>query len=395
MIALVLGLLLIEGVLVLFSETSRVNARQTALFRLQDKGRIALGLIADDLRLAGRLPCGSRIRPLVFADALADHIVGTPAAANVPQGWPAATPYPLDRGIFISGNRCIGNACTPALASAQGLPPAGLAEGDRIPGTDMLTVRHLQGSGWAARADDPGSLCKDNKSVGPITIRKLPGDSLPAGFDASHVALLANCSNGEILAVAPHADTLQPIQGNFGAAACMAIDAQTRVFDLDAQLQTSVYYLAMKARAGVRDRGTAVLMRRMNGVTSEVVEGVERLDFRYSLVDSVGTAHWLTAAEVDHATASDGAQLQCGMSDGTVTRPCAWSDIDAVDISMLINTVEDLPADSSAHAFDYRYSVDGDQARPPQATMPVTGLPTGRMLRREFHSVVALGNLGA
>ena len=76
-------------------------------------------------------------------------------------------------------------------------------------------------------------------------------------------------------------------------------------------------------------------------------------------------------------------------------KPCSWSDVDAVDISMLANTVEDLPADPSAHAWDYRYSVDGDQARSPSTAMPATGLPAGRMLRREFHSVVALRNLGA
>jgi len=394
MISMVLGLLLVEGILVLFSETNRVNATQAALSRLQENGRIALGLIAEDLRLAGQLPCGSRIRPLVFADALANHIAGTPGAANAPQGWAAGTSYPLDRGIFISGNRCVDETCTPELVPSQGLPRAGLADGDRVPGTDVLTVRHLQGSGWAARADDSVPACREGETMGSIAIRKLPGDSLPAEFDASHVALLANCSMGEVFKVARHGDTLQPLPGDFGAPSCLAIDSQTRLFDLDAQLQTSLYYLETKAREGVRGRG-AVLMRRTNGVANELVEGVERLDFRYSLVDSAGAAHWLTAAEVDRATASDGAQLQCKTSEGAAMKPCSWSDVDAVDISMLANTVEDLPADPSAHAWDYRYSVDGDQARSPSTAMPATGLPAGRMLRREFHSVVALRNLGA
>lgn len=395
MIALVLGLLLVEGILVLFSETNRVNTHQAALSRLQENGRIALGLIGDDLRRAGYLPCGSRIRPLVFADALANHVSGTPAIANAPQSWPATMPYPLDRGVFVGGNACADGACAPPLIASQGVPQPGLADGDRVPGTDVLTVRYLSGGGWAVDAGDPSRKCKANENLGPIAIRKLPGDSLPSAFDPAHAALLASCSAGQVLAVVQQGANLQPLAQSFGAPACMEMDAQTRVFDLDAQLQTSVYYLEMKARENTRGPGVAVLMRRVNGVANELVEGVERLDFRYSLVDHSGRAYWLTAAEVDRATAGDGTQLLCKVPQGGDTKPCSWSDLDAVDISMLVNTVVDLPANAAEHAWDYRYTVDGDRSQSPQTTMPVTGLPAGRMLRREFHSVVALRSLGA
>ncbi|MBS0582487.1 MAG: hypothetical protein JSS42_05225, partial [Proteobacteria bacterium] len=58
-------------------------------------------------------------------------------------------------------------------------------------------------------------------------------------------------------------------------------------------------------------------------------------------------------------------------------------------------TVDDLPAEAAADAWDYRYSVDGDKVLRPAAAMPVTGLPPGRMLRREFRTVVALRGLAA
>ncbi len=393
MIAMLLGLLVAEGIFVLLSETNRVNATQIALSRLQESGRIALGGVIDDLRSAGQLPCGSRIRPLVFTDALANHIAGVPGAANAPQDWGAGQPYPLDRGIFISGNRCVGKTCTPELVPSQGVPRAGLADGNRVPGTDVLTVRYLEGNGWAARADDSGPACSADATLGSIAVRKLPGDVVPSEFDASHVALLVGCSAGEIFRVTKHGNVLQPLPGNFGVPTCLPLDSQTRVFDLDTQLRTSVYYLEVKAREGARNRG-AVLMRRTNGVANELVEGVERLDFRYSLVDAAGAAHWLTAAEVAKAVTSNGVQLQCRRSDADGMRLCSWSDIEAVDVSMLVNTVEDLPADAAAHAWDYRYSVDGDKAQAPMAAMPTTGLPAGRMLRREFHSVVALRDLG-
>ena len=391
MIAMVLGLLLVEGILILFSQTNRVNATQAALSRLQENGRIALGRIDGDLRAAGKLPCGSRIRPLVSAEMLANHIAGTPVAANAPRDWPAGTPYPLDRGIFIRGSHCIGSACTPDLAAGEGLPRVGLADGDRVPGTDVLVVRYLQGSGWAA-VDSP--LCRDDEPMGSITIRKLPGDSVPAQFPAAHVALLANCSAGRIFAVIPDGNALQPRPESFGPPRCMAIDSQTRVFDLDAQLQTSVYYLEMKVRVGTNRRAVPVLMQRTNGVANEVVEGVERFDLRYSITDSAGAAHWRTATEVDRASTDGGAPLQCADPAGSAAKPCSWSNVDAIDVSMLLNTIEDLPADPAAHAWDYRYAVDGVGTRSPPPVMPVTGLPAGRMLRREFHAVIALGNLG-
>lgn len=392
MIAMVLGLLVAEGIFVLFSQTSRVSTTQAALSRLQENGRVALGTIVADLRSTGQLPCGSQIRPLVFADGLAGRIAGAPSAAYAPPDWPLGKPYPLDRGIFISGNRCVDKTCTPVIESSQGVPRAGLADGDRVPGTDVLTLRRLEGSGWAAHADDSGLACSADGALGPIAINKLPGDTLSGEFDTTHMALLAGCAAGEIFRVVRHGGVLQPLAGDYGVPACTAVDQQTRVFDLDAQLQTSVYYLEVKAREGKRNRG-AVLMRRTNGVANELVEGVERLDLRYSLVDAAGAAHWLTAADVTAPDLSDHSRLQCKTPNQEGIRPCSWSDVDAVDVSLLVNTVEDLAADSSASAWDYRYSVDNDKANAPGASMPVTGLPSGRMLRREFHSVVALRNL--
>jgi hypothetical protein len=76
-------------------------------------------------------------------------------------------------------------------------------------------------------------------------------------------------------------------------------------------------------------------------------------------------------------------------------RTCEWKDVDAVEISMLVNTVDDLPVETSVDAWDYRYSVDGDRMQKPAAVMPVTGLPAGRMLRRAFRTVVALRELAA
>ena len=71
MIAMILGLMLSEGIYVLLSTSSRANATQLALARLQDSGRVALETIASDLRSAGHMPCGAQLQSQVFSDALA------------------------------------------------------------------------------------------------------------------------------------------------------------------------------------------------------------------------------------------------------------------------------------------------------------------------------------
>lgn len=390
MVALVLGLVLIEGVLVLIAQTNRVNAAQASLATLQENGRNALLAIAADLRRAGHMPCGSRVQPLVYADTLPSHIAGAPDAAKAPTGWPPGTPYPLDRSVFISGIACVGSHCAPPVTPAQELPPIGLSAGDRIPGTDVLTVRFLDGDGRKVRVSDPENVCAGEAAPVELIPDKVPGDQLRAPFNPAHVALLGDCTASAIFKPVVRGNELQPAHGSFGVPACFAISAQTRVFDLDMQLQTVTYYLALQPSADRSGHNDAVLMRRSNGVTRQLAAGIERLDFRYSLLDAAGAAHWLTAVQVQDAKAADAAPLLCRSSGAGDTHACTWSDVDAVDVTMLVNTIEDLPTDTTSHAWDYRYSVDGDALQAPLGAMPVTGLQAGRMQRREFHSVVAL-----
>ena len=386
MIAMVLGLLVAEGIYVLFAAAGKVNTTQTALARMQESGRIAIDLIAGDLRAAGHLPCGSKTSAWVFTDTLSRHISGQPAAAHAPAGLASGIPYPLDRSVFLGGSSCAADTCSPALA---GVPKPGLGVGNRVPGTDALTVRRLQGDGLPA--DGAHQVCGSDGSITTINVRRPPGDIILDGLKSSHLALLAGCTQAQIFQVAPQGDAVLPVQGGLGTPKCSATDAQTQLFDLDAQLQTLVYYLQLVEDERKPGREIAVLMRRTNGVASEIVQGVERMDLHYSLTDAAGNAHWLNADELSRHAAVDGEALQCGQSGAF--RQCAWKDVDAVEISLLLNSVNDLPAENSVDAWDYRYSMDGDRPQRPGAAMQVTGLSPGRMLRYEFRTVVSLRDL--
>jgi type IV pilus assembly protein PilW len=388
MIAMVLGLLVAEGIYILFAAAGKVNTTQTALARLQENGRIAIDLIASDLRSAGRMPCGSKSSPLVFADALSSHISGQPAEAAAPTDLADGVPYALDRDIFLAGSRCVAKACSPVVS---GVPRAGLAAGDKVPGTDVLTVRSLLGDGLSAGG--AGQVCDTDGRIASISVRGVPGDTVLSGIGGAHLALLAGCTQAQIFRVGVQGNLVTPQSGKPGAPMCAAKDAQTQLFDLDAQLQTSTWYLQLADDDRRQGHKIAALMRRTNGIANEVVQGVERFDLRYSLTDASGNAHWLSADAVSRHVSADGSALQCGSASGL--RPCAWKDVSAVEISLLVNTVDDLPAEAAADAWDYRYSVDGDTMQRPGAAMPVTGLPPGRMLRREFRTVVALRGLAA
>lgn len=383
MIALALGLLVVEGIYILFAAAGRVNATQTALSRLQENGRVAMNAIAEDLRSAGHLPCGSKSSPLVFTEALPNHIVGQPAEARAPAELPGDAPYPLDRSIFLGGSTCSANSCVPAVA---GIPSAGLGVGDKVPGTDVLIVRYLEGEGLPLAG--AGLVCGTDGKIAAIGVGRASAGGSADRFRSPHLALLAGCVQAQIFQADWQSGTVQPVAGKPGAPACPAADAQTRLFDLDEQLRTSIYYLQVVADDRQPGRRISALMRRTNGVVSEVVQGIERLDLRYSLTDATGNAHWLNADELSRHAGANGEALQCGQA--APLQPCAWKDVVAVEISMLVNTVDDVPAESSADAWDYRYSVDGDRTQRPGTVMAATGLSSGRMLRREFRTIVAL-----
>ncbi len=388
MIAMVLGLLVMQGIIILFTQTERIFSHQSAMASLQESGRIALEIIGSDVRKVGNLPCGATSSPLVFANRLSGHIVGAPSQADAPAAAAANKPYPMDRAVFLEGSQCPDATCSPQPASGLSVPSSGLSDGKRVPGTDVLTVRYLDGTGWSVDRSTSTPACLAEAPLEHFSITKIPGDTLPSAFTPGHVGLLASCMDSRVIALNVSGRAVQPQTQGLGAPTCVREDGNLRLFDLDSELQTVSYYLQLKSSD--QGRKVPVLMRRVNGVVGEVVEGVERLDFRYSLKDQAGSAYWLTAAEVAQGKAS-GTSLVCVGAGGT-PRPCSWSDVSAIDISLLLNTVNDLPASPDKSVWNYRYTLDQDDVQQPGSTMPVTNLPAGRMLRREFRTVVALRN---
>jgi type IV pilus assembly protein PilW len=63
LVALVIGIFVIGAVIQIFVSSSHINRTQEALSRIQENGRFALEMLAQDVRAAGFLGCQSNLTP--------------------------------------------------------------------------------------------------------------------------------------------------------------------------------------------------------------------------------------------------------------------------------------------------------------------------------------------
>ncbi|HJU38716.1 MAG TPA: PilW family protein, partial [Tahibacter sp.] len=255
-----------------------------------------------------------------------------------------------------------------------------------------LTVRYLRDSGWFVSACDFASramtLAPDASSR-PLSVRS--GDAV----------LVSDCSNANIFVAQVAGNVVTPAALATGAQIqCPAtasiadprvVDGDPRLFNFTRDFVTVTYYLKVRAdgdpdRAG---RVVPVLMRRESdgdgGMREqEIAEGVERLDFLYGVENANGEIAFLDAAQVQ-------ALANCPAApEGVAIEPgCGWRSVKSIEVHLLLNTVNDVgvaDVDTS-----YRYAIDGPDIRTPPAQLP-SGLPAGRMMRREFVALVTVRN---
>lgn len=408
MIALVLGLLLSAGIMTLFSGTSKSSRVQDGLARLQENGRYAMGRIDADLRMMSGQYCSQ------FAGASQKTSNGPQLAMRAPWMYAAkmtlpdagdftyATPTAIDPALFVQGYECTSGTCAPALPSGTGqIPAVGTEAGDRLKGTDVLTIRYLESGGWPVTAIastdiPPKAECKTGSA---ITVDPQDGD--PAFDDPAHVfaagdlAFISDCQNPSIVPVASAASgviTLGSVLAEDGKGpACSAgANRDTRVFNFSKDFVTVSYFikLAEDKDPDADGRLIPVLVRRLNGVDQELVQGVDRLDFLYGVDDNTASVRYLEADEVEGLATSN-----CPAAPEGVTNAagCMWRSVGRVEVHALFNTVDDIGVSGEEMAF--RYSIDSDTiAVPTTADSAVTDLPFGRMMRREFVSLVAARN---
>lgn len=396
MISLTLGLLVLGAISTILVNTGKTNREQTALARMQENGRFALGRLSADIRMAGAQYCssfgsetgsvtqGHRLRPLRI-------LTGT----TLPWGLPSralSVPVPpageaglLSPRYFLQGHECTTlAACTPALnilGAATPAPPApGTGVNQRARVADVLTLRYLAGEGvplTSAHGAGPAPL----EVATAVT-------AAPLNFTATDLALVTDCVNAEVFTPALGGTVLTPT-GNAGGDDLKAypLSLDPRVFNFSRDLRTVTYFLRMRANV---DGGANIstLVRQQNGVPQPISDGVERLEFLYGVRIVQGTPavvshHFLTAAEVQAGA------LPClpqPKGVGGLEPGCLWRQVESVDVSLLMNTVTDV-ATRPDEPFSFSAAVPPLVEVAPPGTL-VSGLPRGRMYRKEFRTRV-------
>lgn len=428
MIAMVIGLLLVIGITSLFTTTSNVNRMENGLARLQENGRFALDRIAEDIRMASAVRGTrkasegggvNRVTPDRPILSLADfgqaslRQSGLPGAAvsGAADGRYFITPAYSMRGAECNATCIPGSMATPGqgwdnynLSGFGPVPDVGTGAGQRAAGSDVLTIRYLRGEGV------PLALGFDGVVEGnPIRLAS------PLTVGPSRILVVGDFSTTAFIPVTASGTSSVFV----GGGPALLVDAQApafdtfsdvRVSDFDADYLTVTYYLRLENDPSRPGRLISSLRRRENGIDVAIAEGVERLDFIYHVEDRVGNIRPMTAAEVASASNCPDPSLNPPLSPAAMALDaanCGWRAVRAIEVYLLANTIDD--AGAPQEPFTYGFLANGApnnlnsvevacdpayNASCPAGSIQVlpSGLPPGRMLRREFRAVVAVRN---
>lgn len=418
MIALALGLLLTAGILTVVDTTGRTNRLQDGLARLQESGRFAVTRMQADLRMLGGQYCSNRSgnavqgsvaatragrAPMVFAKNLALPDSGgmnSVDANGEPSAAEASAPYALSPRFFMQGYACSDGA---ACVVPADIPAEGLDVGDRVPETDVLTIRYQRGSGWPIT----GGTCSG--AGGDVTLARQDGDD-EYSLEPDQLALISDCQNPGIVPVESFAGSVVKLkQADFAAGAAPTCTPTAlrdmRLFNFSRDFVTVTYYLRfaedpnpdVNPNTGAGIRLIPALVRQENGVAQELVQGVDLMVFRYGVQDATGATRYLTADLVD---TRDGGTIACTTKpDGVAPSPaapnvpepgCLWRSVRSVEAHLLVNTVNEV------HGLDtvsrsYRF-VDPAWIDTTSDSLLPSGLMAGSMLRREFIAQTSVRN---
>lgn len=405
MVAMVIGLIILLGLVSLFTSSSALNRAQSGLALLQENGRYAITRIKQDIELAGRKHCATVAMPSQFvtnwdqgytmtALQVDNGVVfnnGFPTQSQVALDGPDANQlpgdgvltgnsYPLDPSFFIRGFECDASSCDPALSTIGAdtlttFPAMGIVDDSRAANADLLTVRYLQG----------GNRVTD--MVGSTATLDEAADS------STNPAMIADCGSN-LVANATWAGNSVTLNSTTAIPA-FNLMGDTRAYDLGVDLKNVSYYLGIDTDPSDPDRMISSLYRSENGNAQQIVEGVERFDVFYLAQLQSGHVARLTAAEVQQV--SDGGnfgvpgciiQPVTPFMGGTTTLAngpgCLWRSIYAIEVHLLLNTVQNSATNDTE---PYIYSPDGLVPQTPSATLP-SGLEPERMYRREFTAIV-------
>ena len=404
MIAILIGLIVLTGLITVFDTSQRLSRTQNGLARIQENGRYALSLLRDQISQAGYSSCigekgespilGGPVNPLLppppsalATTKIAWNIKTANFIAGVPLQATSSGDIAFDPGYLLFGHECdTGGNCVPSLTTpgadaSANIPAVGTGDGDRIAGTDILTVRYLRGGREVAGT---------NSATSTINLTPYASANPPSIIPTTGQVLLMSC------------DEVSPTVLNISSISGSAIITQQpppnmkwlpKVYNLQRDLVNVTYYVANRV---VNGRSIPTLFSSFNGVANPVIEGVDAFDVVYGVKDGFSNTMYINADDVQNSLTplncwpapkllGDGISGSNG--DMTNVTGCGWRSVATVEIHLLLNTIYN----SSVGDEPFRYSLYGT------GESTITDLPSAiphyKMHRKEFTATIALKNI--
>ncbi|MCB1800974.1 MAG: PilW family protein [Gammaproteobacteria bacterium] len=294
MVATTLSLVLLAGVLVVFSANKATYQLQNGLGALQENGRYAVRQIAADLQQAG------------YGGCLSPHLVyredGPPRVINI-----ASSP-PTYLTEFQNGTFLVGRNDQAGTLTIGGV--------NMVPGTDSIEIR-------GPLRSNINMVSGPMLTTDPITIV-----GAASGFATNEYLLISDCGSATILRAASvtAGSTTTTITYSGGAlAAPYQGDAVVMEF------ATHTYFVGSTGRNNASGQAITALYRWDGaGSATELVDGVENMQIEYALdTDADGRIEQFVSAGV-------GIDLTQAV---------------AVRISLLLNSIEGAGADEVPYTY--------------------------------------------
>ena len=364
MIAMVIGLVLMLGVIQVFTASQAASRLSEGAARVQENARFALDFLERDIRMAGHMGC--------INDQA--HVVRGEGDPQVHLGADEGSGAPLDFRVAIQGYEAPDTAPGDTLTmgetwAAPGSLPAALAGLSPAPagGSDVLVLRYLAAEGVPVEniTVDGGDsqLDMDTDRVARLTAG---GVGEPTLFG------VADCGHADIFRGSLASDAVTAAGVDLGRYTAQPV-GQTMLY----RGESMVYYVGRNATTGLPGLRRA----RANGageytVNEELVEGIESLQLLFGLDTT-------TAIGVDQAPAGNITTLATASdvtTDTGSTGAGQWLRVGQVKLGLLASS----PSPASAGAGVNPVSVLGVAVEPGDGN-------DGR-LRSAYEVTVALRN---
>lgn len=270
LVAMVISLLLLAGILTLFSNSRATYESNDRLARIQENGRLALDVIARDVRGAGNLGCAK------------------PDGKSLTNVLNNSTDLLWNFAVPVQGFNASGTGWAPALVSPVTTDRADTDGGGPdvdgpTPGNDVLVVRGPR------RDTSPQVVNTDMTGTADIVVNKTAG-----GLRNNDIAVIASCTQASVFQVVTYDQATGTITHNIPTGGLNSSEDISGQYDANSSqvfpVETVVYFVdASTAAPAPGVTGTSLWRRAGNNSPEEVVEGVDSFQVEFG-VDTDGNS---------------------------------------------------------------------------------------------------------